>query len=60
MLVYAFWQGPSRLGISVVLLGTALGILGWFGALWLCRHPALDEVKGVLSPIIRKMHLFPA
>jgi len=60
LLIYAFWQKPSELGLGPMLVGIAFGVIGWLVALRLCRHPAIDEIKGILGPIMQRLRILPA
>ncbi len=52
--------GPVGIGFATMLVGTGAGIVAWFGTLWLCRHPAFEEIKAILGPVLHKLHILPA
>ena len=53
--IYSFWQGPSELDFSVMLLGTVIGVAVWFIVLLLTAHPLIQEILGVLGGLGRKL-----
>lgn len=60
LLLIMAWVGPAEIGFATMLLGTGAGIAAWFGTLWLCRHPAFEEIKAILGPVLHKLRILPA
>jgi O-antigen/teichoic acid export membrane protein len=48
-LVYALWRAPDAVDAPVLALATALGGLGWLGALNATRHPAFADIVALLG-----------
>ena len=47
-LALATWRLPD-IPLAAAMLAMLLALLGWFGGLWLTRHPLLDEVVHVAT-----------
>lgn len=52
-LTYALWLGPQEITAPVLLLAVMLGGLGWAGAMFAVRHPALDDMRRMAAPLLR-------
>ena len=54
---YALWQSPAQLGFWGLALASALGALGWLGAMFALRHPAVDDIMGLVAhlPVARRL-----
>lgn len=54
-LAYAVWLPPSAIGFGALALMTMLGGVAWLAAMAALRHPALDDLIGLVtsSPIGR-------
>ncbi len=51
LISYSLWRGPEQAGIGQALAGSAAGVLCWFGALALLRHPLLQEILAMLGEL---------
>lgn len=56
--IYLFVASPAETGFGLLLLATALGGLFWLLSLWLLRHPAMEELIGMIGelPPMRRLH----
>jgi hypothetical protein len=54
---YALWQSPAQLGFWGLALASMLGALGWLGAMFALRHPAVDDIMGLVAhlPVVRRL-----
>jgi O-antigen/teichoic acid export membrane protein len=50
-LVYLLWVGPDDIGLPTLFATVGLGALTWLGAMVLLRHPALDDLFGLLTQL---------
>lgn len=49
MIVLLYCLGSENVGLPALLLGTGLGGLAWVAMLFLCRHPAREEIRLALN-----------
>ena len=55
--IYVFLQPPSQLDPLHMFVGTGAGVLLWFAALAILRHPAFAEIYALAQPILSRMKL---
>ena len=48
---YAFMRSPAQAGPLQLALGTLAGMVAWFAALAMTRHPLLGEITGLLRAV---------
>ena len=53
--LFALWQGPSQSGFAQLLASAGLGMISWLIALKLLRHPAFDEVSGLVGHLLANL-----
>lgn len=59
VLAYALWEGPESIGLADLSAATLAGGMCWLCALLLLRHPALDELLGMIRalPVVGNLPL---
>ncbi|MDE2406038.1 MAG: oligosaccharide flippase family protein [Sphingomonadales bacterium] len=57
--VYALWMSPATITLPVLVAAVAAGVACWFATLLLLRHPAVDDMLGLLAslPFARRLPL---
>ena len=55
--VYLFWLSPDQVGMPVLLPAVGVGVGLWMAVLVLVRHPALDDLLGLVAvlPGLRRL-----
>ena len=48
-LTYLFWTPPAETGFVTLVVATMIGIAAWGATLHALRHPAMDEIIGLVS-----------
>ena len=54
---YAFWQGPSDIALPMLFAAVSTGGCLWLAALFALRHPALDDLFGLIEHLPLGHHL---
>jgi O-antigen/teichoic acid export membrane protein len=60
---YRIWDAPGQTGFAQMLSAAGLGAIGWLAALWLLRHPLLQEIVALVRQLaggISGRRAFPA
>ncbi len=55
LLAYSFWVTPSALGLLPLLMLSGAGVLCWAAAMMVVRHPATDEIFGLLQTVAPRL-----
>jgi O-antigen/teichoic acid export membrane protein len=55
LIAYAFWRRPSDLGVDGMIVTAALGIVCWYMALHLVRHPAAGEIRATSDHMMARV-----
>ena len=58
-LVYLFWAGPAQIGLLLLLAAVALGVALWAVTMVVLRHPALDDLLGLVAHLPGARRLQP-
>ncbi len=58
-LTYLFIASPAEIGLIALAAATGIGAMLWLGALAATRHPALDDLLGIVAhlPFVRNFRL---
>ncbi len=48
-LIYLFWIGPTQISLTMLIPAVGAGVGLWLAAMVLIRHPALDDIIGILA-----------
>ena len=55
-LTYLLWAGPATITLPVLTVATAAGLALWLGTMRLIRHPAFDDLLGLLTHVLAPLH----
>jgi O-antigen/teichoic acid export membrane protein len=60
LVLYRFWRTPETLGWDGLIAAAAAGLVAWLLALLATRHPALDDLVGMVRHVLAQVGRKPA